>query len=170
MARRRAKRRKARSKKPARKAPWLASRHPAKDLRRLAGSWSLQVFFPGVFEPLHGTVTFRWLVKNALIVMRSSVRGSQRGKVGPPTSTSVLGADDVHDRYTMLYSDERGVTREYAMKLTRATWTLERKAPRFSQRFTGRFASNGRVIQGLWEKSTDGRRWKHDLLMVYKKK
>ena len=167
---RRAARRKPRRKKPAPKPPSLASRHPAKDLRRLAGSWALQVFFPGVFEPLHGTVTFRWLQKNALMVMRSSVRGAQRGKAGPPTSTSVLGADDVHNSYTMLYSDERGVTREYAMKLTRATWTLERKAPRFSQRFTGRFASNGRMIQGWWEKSTDGRRWKHDLLMVYKKK
>jgi hypothetical protein len=166
-----ARRKKARKKKPAaRKPPWLASRHPARELRRLAGSWSLQVLFPGVDTPMRGTATFKWLEKNALMVMRSSVRGSNRGKAGPPTSVSVLGADDVKDTYTMLYSDERGVTREYTMKLTRATWTLERKAPRFSQRFTGRFAGNGRVIRGFWEKSTDGRRWHHDFLMVYKKK
>jgi hypothetical protein len=53
------------------------------------------------------------------------------------------------------------------MKLTRTTWTLERKAPRFSQRFVGRFARNRRTIRGAWEKSSDGRRWEHDFDLTY---
>ena len=143
------------------KTPWLATKHPARQLARLLGSWRVEVTLPGAERAIRGTATFRWLAQDALMVLRSRVGG------GVPTSVSVLGADDVNDAFAMQYSDERGVTRIYAMELTRTTWRLERRAPRFSQRFIGRFRANGRVIAGEWQKSADGRRWQHDLAMVY---
>lgn len=154
--------------KVGRKKPWLASKHPARNLARLLGSWRVDVTLPGAAGSIRGTATFRWLAKDALMVVRTHVRGFARG--GLPTSVAVLGADDVNETYSMLYADERGVTRQYAMQLSRTTWQMERRAPRFSQRFVGTFSRDGRVIRGEWQISPDGRRWKHDLAIVYSKR
>src|SRR5262249_34577281 len=102
--------------------------------------------------------------RNQLLTMRSQSPG------GPPTSTSVLGADDANNTYSMLYTDDRGVVRQYAMALTRAKWTIERKAPRFSQRFIGTFSRDRRVIRGACQQSLNGRNWKHDFQVTYKKR
>ena len=140
--------------------PWFAKQHPATQLKRLLGRWSAAATFPNG-DVVRGAVTYRWLAKDALMIARSRMRKLI------PASVSILGADDVNNQLTMLYSDERGVTRTYAMKLTRTTLTFERKAPRFHQRFVGRFARNGREIRGAWQKSTTGRRWEHDFTIVY---
>jgi hypothetical protein len=87
-----------------------------------------------------------------------------------PASTAVIGADDTQNAFTMLYSDERGVVRRYEMELTARRWTLLRRAPGFSQRFTGRLAANGRSIRATWEKSADGRRWMRDFILTYTKR
>ena len=109
---------------------------------------------------MRGTTTFRWLVKDALVVMRT------RMKVAP-ASTAVLGADDTHNAFTMLYSDKRGVVRRFEMTLTARRWTMIRRAPGFSQRFIGRLAANGRSIRATWEKSANGRRWLRDFDLTY---
>jgi hypothetical protein len=146
------------------KKPWLSSKHPAKALARLLGEWSVEVVIPGADKPFRGHASFRWLAKDALMVFRCRAGG------GVPKSISVLGADDVNGTYSLQYSDDRGVTRQYAMELTRTELRFERRAPRFSQRFIGKFEKNGRVIRGEWQKSTDGRTWEHDLDFVYTKK
>jgi hypothetical protein len=48
-------------------------------------------------------------------------------------------------------------------------WTLRRLAtePDFSQRLTGRFSSDGSVITGRWETSSDGATWLHDFDLTY---
>ena len=74
-------------------------------------------------------ICFAWLAEDALMTMRSKMRRLI------PSSVAVLGADDVLDQLTMLYSDDRGVTRTYAMELARTRLTFHRKAPRFHQRF-----------------------------------
>jgi hypothetical protein len=110
-----------------------------------------------------GTATFRWLVKNALVVMRVRVTVA-------PASIAVIGADDTHNAFTMLYSDARGVVRRFEMGLTARRWTLLRRAPGFSQRFIGRVAPDGRSIRATWEKSADGRRWLRDFNLTYTKR
>jgi hypothetical protein len=86
-----------------RTGPAFAKQHPAKKLRRLLGTWHEEATFPNG-EVITGTVTFRWLEKDMLMVMK----GKMRRLI--PSSTSVLGADDVLDQLMMLYADERGVT------------------------------------------------------------
>lgn len=149
-----------------RKPPRLSSRHHARQLKVLVGTWDFVVAFPGVDETVDGTARIGWLAKNQLVTVNSRCRSPG----GPPTSVSVIGSDDVKDQFSMLYADERDVVRIYAMTLTKATWTLERKAPRFSQRFIGRFGPNRRVIRGAWYKSRDGRRWHHDFAITYTKR
>jgi hypothetical protein len=150
-------------KRPAPK-PHLSSRHIARRLRALVGTWQLAGQFVGGDEVLEerGTVTFRWLEKDALLVMRT------RTKVAPK-SVTVMGADETANDFTMLYSDDRGVVRRCEMTLTSRRWTWARRAPGFHQRFTARLSSHGRVIRATVEKSADGRRWTRDFNLTYAK-
>jgi hypothetical protein len=103
--------------------------------------------------------------KNELVLMRSRF-----SKGGPPTSIGVIGGDYSTKTFRMLYSDERGVGRHYAMQLSRTRWKLTRHELGFVQRFIGRLSKNRREIRGAWEKSGDGRAWQHDFALVYRKK
>jgi hypothetical protein len=148
-------------KRPAPK-PHLSRRHIARRLRVLVGIWKLEGRFVGGDEILEesGTVSIRWLEKDALLVMRT------RTKVAP-RSVTVMGADETANDFTMLYSDDRGVVRRCEMTLTSRRWTWMRRATGFHQRFTGRLSSDGRVIRATAEKSADGRRWMRDFNLTY---
>jgi hypothetical protein len=144
--------------------PWLSNRHLPNRLKVLLGTWRIEGMFVGAGAPptpIAGTTTIRWLVKDALVLMRTRLGAPA------PASVSVLGADDKNNRYQMLYSDTRGVVRHYAMTLTARRWTLFRKAPGFWQRFNGRISADGRTIRSTWDASPDGRRWTRDLNLVY---
>ena len=145
--------------------PQFSRRHLPYRFRRLIGAWKVEGRFVGGDEvlPVKGTVTFRWLVKDALVVMRT------RMKVAPP-SVAVLGADDNQNSFTMLYSDERGVARRLEMTLTARRWTMIRRQRGFWQRSIARIAANGRSMNVTWEKSLDRRRWMRDFELVYTKK
>jgi hypothetical protein len=73
-----------------------------------------------------------------------------------PELTAVLGADDTHNEFVMLYSDQRSVVRRFEMTLTANRWTMLRRAPGFHQRFIGRIAPNGRCIKATWENQRMG--------------
>jgi hypothetical protein len=145
--------------------PRLSRRHLPHRLRRLIGTWTVEGRFVGGTEVqyVRGTATFRWLVEDALVVVRTCMTVA-------PELTAVVGADDTHNAFTMLYSDERGVVRRYEMTLTAHRWMLRRRAAGFSQRFIGRLAANGRSIRATWEKSADGRRWLRDFRLTYIKR
>ncbi len=82
---------------------------------------------------------------------------------------AVLSRDDSVDEYTMLYFDERGVSRTYAMSLKDNLWRLWRSAPGFSQRFLGKIGEGGGSIVGKWELARDEADWKPDLEVTYTK-
>jgi hypothetical protein len=141
-------------------------RNPAlAPLEALVGDWVAEAVFPD--DPpgaVRGRVSFAWLEGGAFLMMRSEVEEG-----GPPASTSVIGRDDATDGYTMLYFDERGVSRIYEMGFGDGVWTLRRNNPGFSQRFTGTFDAAGTKITASWEQSTDGSRWEHDFDLTYTK-
>jgi len=142
--------------------PNLSQQHVARSLRVLLGTWKVEGQYVGGDEPLseRGTVTFRWLQKDALMIM------SSRTKVAPK-SVSIIGADDTAKTFTLLYSDERPVVRRYEMTLTAREWTLHRRERGFHQRALGRIAADKRTIHLSWETSIDGRRWIKDFNLVY---
>jgi hypothetical protein len=142
--------------------PEFSQRHLTHRLRRLIGTWRLDGIFTGGKEEMteRGTVSFRWLVKDALVVVRSNTRVA-------PKSVAVIGADDTFNAFTMMYCDARDVVRRYEMTLDARRWTLRRKQRGFQQRFVGRFSRNGRKIVATWEKSADGRRWMKDFDLTY---
>lgn len=49
------------------------------------------------------------------------------------------------------------------------SFRLNRDAPGFSQRFTGRFADDGDTILGLWQLCQDQPHWDDDLRITYRR-
>ncbi len=70
----------------------------------------------------------------------------------------------------MLYTDERGVARIYQMSLADGAWKMWRESPDFSQRMTGTFSEDGKIITWRGEMSHDGSTWEPDLSVTYTRK
>lgn len=132
-------------------------------LEVLVGKWQSEVNMPEVSPtPLRADVTFEWIADNNFLVWKA---GSPGGAF--PVVHSFIGGDDSVERYTVLYSDSRGVSRIYEMSLKHDTWKLWREAPGFSQRFTGNFSADGKTITAAWERSEDGSTWALDFNLTY---
>jgi hypothetical protein len=146
------------------KQPWLAKQHPAKQLKRLLGTWTCEATIPGFEKSFISTVQFTWIEKDMLMMMKS------KGKPGgPPSGTAVLGADDVNNQLQMLYADVRGVTRIYKVTLNAKEFNWERKAPGFSQKLVGAIRNDGRTIKCEAFKAVNGGRMSHDMYWIYEK-
>ena len=64
-----------------------------------------------------------------------------------PRGIAVFGTDDASGGCSMLYFDERGVSRRHETLVDGNEWKWWRNAPEFSQRFIGRIAPDGvRVV------------------------
>ncbi len=107
---------------------------------------------------LHGHASFEWLEGGAFLMMRTETE-----EEGFPSGIAIYGSDDAAETCTMLYFDERGVSRKFEATLRDNVWKQWRNAPGFSQRFTGTLADNGDTILGVWELSEDDSTWKRDL-------
>jgi hypothetical protein len=133
-------------------------------LDALVGKWEIDLVFPGD-QPFKAQTqgSFEWLDDDHFfLVYRAGTPGS-----GYPVGHCIIGADDMMDSYTMLYSDSRGVARLYQMSLHDRVWRQWRDDPTFYQRSSATFSEDGRAIQGSWENSEDGVTWNHDFDVTY---
>jgi hypothetical protein len=136
-----------------------------KDLEVFVGTWKLELRFPN--DP-PGTVqtqaAFEWLEDGAFLVMHSGTKGE-----GTPYAYCVIGRDNGVEDYTMLYFDNRGVSRIYNMSFKDGIWTQWRDAdPNFRQRFTGKFSADRNTITAKWENASGGSGdWNHDFDLIY---
>jgi hypothetical protein len=133
-------------------------------LAPLVGEWDMVGTHPFFPSALHGHSSFEWLEGEALLSWHFVFE-----QPGPPRAISVIGADDALETYHILYCDERGVSRIYETSLEDGVWRFWRKAPGFSQRFTGTFSDDGNTITGHGELSRDGSTWEPDLDVTYTK-
>ena len=134
-----------------------------KSFSPLVGEWNTvgrHRLIPGTI--LHGHVSFKWIEDGAYLLMHSKVE-----EEGIPTGTAIFGSDDTSEIISMLYFDERGVSRIFETTLEAKTWKALRIAPGFSQRFTGTFADNDNTIQVITELSEDDLTWVNDLEQTY---
>ena len=131
-----------------------------KGLKPFVGTWTLAT---PQFPDVSGRASFAWLEGGAFLIYRA------RARAPFPTNVSIIGRDERLAEFWMLYYDSRGVARIYRMTFRDRVWRLSRKAPGFSQRFTGRFSRDGRTIIGRWDKSADGRHWSKDFDLIYTK-
>ncbi|MBV9280491.1 MAG: hypothetical protein JOZ41_10455 [Chloroflexi bacterium] len=134
-------------------------------LGALVGEWEVELRFPA--QPpgtVLGRASFQWLEDGAFLLYRLGDVAA-----GPPYSISLIGGDDSAETYTVLYADDRRVSRIYQMRLDGGEWAMWREAPGFWQRFTGTFGDGGDTIAARWEKSPDGVRWEHDFDLTYRR-
>ena len=140
-------------------------RNPAlAELDALMGDWVLTMsgawFLDSPDIEVPGQATFEW-VGDAFVAMRSELGGD-------PAWDLVIGHSDANEAYTVLYHDERGVGRVFAMTFSPTEWTLARQDPDFHQRFVGE--RQGDRIVGHWDASEDGgRSWRKDFDLVFER-
>jgi len=137
-----------------------AALHP---LTVLVGTWSTTGTHPLVpGATFHGRTSFAWIEGGAFLMMHSQI-----DELEIPSGIAVFGTDDATGESSMLYFDERGVSRRYEVSLRDNVWKWWRNAPGFSQRFTGAIAADGRTIVSSGELSRDGVNWEPDLALTY---
>lgn len=129
----------------------------------LVGSWSTTGTHPQVPNKIfHGRTSFEWIEGGAFLIMRSQIDEPEI-----PSGISIFGTDDKTGEMSMLYFDERGVSRRYEVSIASNVWKWWRNAPGFSQRFTGTISPDGHTIVGRGELSKDGTNWEGDLALTY---
>ena len=129
----------------------------------LVGDWatvSTHPMLPGKAFP--GRVTFEWVEDGAFLRMRSTVEEHQI-----PSSVAIIGTDETGEGGSMLYFDERGVSRVYQTSFTGTDWKIWRDAPGFRQRCTATISPAGEPMHVTWELARDGSTWKPDLDEVF---
>ena len=115
---------------------------------------------PGV--TLHGRTVFEWHEGGGFVRVRSEIE-----EPGIPSAIALIGSDDDAKALTMLYFDERAVTRRYEVKIDGAVLQWWRNAPGFSQRYTLTTTADGDTLHAVSELSKDDATWERDLELSY---
>jgi hypothetical protein len=138
-------------------------------LAPLVGEWAIAMVMPGEEAPpdIGARVTFEWMGDKAFLLERWSIPIPQA-----PDGHAVIGWDVGRGTFLQHYFDERSVARVYEMSIDGGVWRLGRTKPdfspfEFSQRFAGRFAGDGRRIDGTWEIAHDHKTWEKDFDLIY---
>ncbi|MEO6040180.1 MAG: hypothetical protein ABIQ93_17330 [Saprospiraceae bacterium] len=141
-----------------------AKKNPALvPLAILIGRWKTVGKHPLVPNvTLHGETSFEWLENGAFLIMRSHLDHPDF-----PDGIAIFGSDDSEAAYSMIYFDERGVSRKYMSTLRNNVRKWWRNDKEFSQRFTGEIKDNGNTIVSQGEMSKDGKSWEKDLGLIY---
>jgi hypothetical protein len=131
----------------------------------LVGTWSTvgtHALVPG--KTFHGRTTFSWIEGGAFLAMRSQIDEPEI-----PSGIAIIGTDDATGECSMLYFDERSVSRRYEMHLEGNAWRWWRDAADFSQRFLGTISADRQTIVSRGEYSRNGGRWESDLALTYRR-
>ena len=129
----------------------------------LVGTWNTvgtHPLTPGT--TYHGRATFEWFAGGAFLIMHTQIDEPQI-----PSGIAVFGTDDTTGECTMLYFDERDVSRKYEASFRDRELKWWRNAPGFSQRMTLAISADRRTIVGHGEYSRDDAPWEPDLALTY---
>ena len=114
-------------------------------------------------KKLPGRTSFAWHEGGAFLIMRSQV-----DEPNFPDGVAIIGSDDAGASFSMLYFDERGISRVMEMTAGDGTVTWRHDNPDFAQCLTitkqgrDRLVSKGRM-------SEKGGPWKDDLSQTFER-
>ena len=129
----------------------------------LVGSWKTVATHPLVpGKTFHGRTSFGWIAGGAFLLMESRTDEPEI-----PSGIAIFGTDDAMRECSMLYFDERGVSRRYEARIQGGEFQWWRTDPEFSQRFVATIGADGGTIVGRGEFSHDGGPWEPDLAQTY---
>jgi hypothetical protein len=130
---------------------------------RFIGEWTTvgtHSMMPGI--TLHGRTIFEWYEGGAFVRIRTEIDEPRI-----PTAVGFIGSDDNAEEFTMLYFDERTVSRRHDVALDGTVLRWWRTAPGFSQRYALTVAPDGDTLHGVSEMSKDDATWEKDLELHY---
>ncbi len=129
----------------------------------LIGDWNTTGTHPLIPNTtLHGRARFEWLENGAFLMWRSEV-----DEPGVPSGLAIFGSDDSTKELSMLYFDERGVSRKFTGTMQDNVLKLWRMVPGFSQRFTFTIVDGGNTMICETELSRDDSTWNKDLELTF---
>jgi hypothetical protein len=134
-------------------------------LEGLVGTWDLTItdawFLESPEVKVRGTATVRWL-DDAFLHLHSTWEDDS-------TWSWVIGRSDAHERLTVLYHDDRGTLRVFAMTFDDdGHFLMERADPDFHQRFAGTVSADR--IDARTEASEDeGATWRKDFDLIFER-
>jgi hypothetical protein len=136
-----------------------------KPFEPLIGEWRTTGTHPLVpGKTFHGRASFSWIEGGAFLILRSEIDEPEI-----PSGTAILGSDDAEGTFSMLYFDERGVSRKYGVNISGDVMTWSRDDPKFRQRMTLTLGADGSRIVSKGEMSREGKPWEGDLELTYER-
>ena len=127
------------------------------------GEWTTvgnHSMMPGI--TLHGRTVFDWHEGGSFLRIRSEIE-----EPAIPSAIAFIGSDDNAETLTLLYFDERAVSRQYQVKIAGGVLEWWRVAPGFSQRYVLTMAEDGNTLHAVSTLSQDDKTWQQDLEMSY---
>lgn len=134
-------------------------------LSPLIGLWRTTGTHPLVPDTtFHGTTSFEWAEGGAFLMMRSEI-----DEPGIPSAVAFIGSDDAAGTFTMIYFDERDISRRYLVEVTDGEVSWHRDEAGFAQRMELTIAAGGARMDARGTMSRDGGPWEDDLRLTYER-
>ncbi len=134
-------------------------------LAPLLGTWRTTATHPHVpGTTLHGRTSFARHEAGAFVLMRSEIDEPEI-----PSAVAVIGSDDAAGTLTMLYFDERDVSRRYIVEVGDGEVSWHRDEAGFAQRMVLTIASDASRLDAKGTMSHDGGPWEDDLQLTYER-
>jgi len=134
-------------------------------LAPLIGEWRTTGTHPLVpGTTFHGRTSFTWHEGGAFVLMRSEIDEPEI-----PSAVAIFGSDDAAGTCTMLYFDERDVSRRYLVEIEDGVVSWRRDEAGFAQRMVLTIAAGGARLDAEGTMSRDGGPWEDDLRLTYER-
>jgi hypothetical protein len=134
-------------------------------LAPLLGDWRTTGTHPLVpGTTFHGRTSFTRHEGGAFVVMRSEIDEPE-----VPSAVAVIGSDDAAGTFTMMYFDERDISRRYTVEVGDGEVSWHRDEAGFAQRMVLTVADDGRRLDARGTMSHDGGPWEDDLRLTYER-
>ena len=136
-----------------------------KALAFLVGTWRTEGTHPALPDKtFHGRTVFEWSYGGAFLVMRSEIDEPEI-----PSGIAIFASDAANGPWSMLYFDERGVSRRYVVTVGPNELHCVLDDPAFSQ--TREFAKgpDGNVLSSRGRYREHSGEWQEDLTLIYRR-
>jgi hypothetical protein len=127
------------------------------------GEWrttGIHPLMPGT--TFHGRTSFACHLGGAFVIMHSEIDEPE-----VPNGVAVIGSDDAAGTFTMVYFDERGVSRRYDVTVADRQLAWSRDDHKLAQRNVLTLDATGDTMSGAGRMSRGGGAWEDDLALDY---
>lgn len=134
-------------------------------LTAIVGEWRTTGTHPLVpGTTFHGRTSFSWSEGGAFLMMRSEIEEPEI-----PSAVAIIGSDDAAGTLTMLYFDERDISRQYTVEAVDGQVSWHRDEAGFAQRMVLTIAADGDRLDAKGTMARDGEPWDDDLQLTYER-